>query len=178
MRSSSGIQAIKEARRRKLAALMDASSKFELGKLLDMNPDYLWQMAKGQGVSARGVSDKTARAIEEKLGKPAHWLEWDGDEPGDAPASQSAGLDVERMRFAAKFLEDLFDSYGRVFVASERIPLLQAVYVELSSETPPNVVALTRKFGNLVEHEDEREAQAGSAGADGRRGNRRSASKA
>jgi hypothetical protein len=97
MGTALGIKAIKEARRRKLAALLEGTSKFELGKRLDMNPDYLWQMAKGQGGSARGISDKTARKIEEKLGKPTNWMEWDGDHPPVQAASQAVGPDFLKI---------------------------------------------------------------------------------
>jgi hypothetical protein len=123
-----GLKAIKEARRRKLASLLETASKFELGKTLDMNPDYLWQMAKGSGKSARGISDKTARAIEVKLGKPTHWMEWDGDHPPAPVASQSAGLLYDNIADAIRLLELLAEVQGHnppsvspaeIFVAME-----------------------------------------------------------
>lgn len=120
------------------------------------------------------IGHKLARDIEQRTGRPVGSL----DRPPEL-ASQSVGLDIDRMRSAARFLEDLFAARGKVFVASERISLLQAVYVEFVSVDAPNLVALTTKYGKQLEgeenggHDETRSARAAGGG-----GNRRSASKA
>lgn len=152
MPSPTDIQALKEARRRKLAALMDASSKTALGKKLDMNPDYLWQMAKGTGKSARGVSDETARKIEAALEKPPHWLEWEGDEPPLSPPSQPAGLDLEMLRSAIVAVKESLRKADLVFDTYEAAPIIAFAYqerIKLPRELPK---AKLREFDQHVWH--------------------------
>lgn len=79
MATKTGIQAIRAARRKKLAALLDKYGKVELSKLTDINPDYLWQMGKGEGKSARGVNDDNARKIERGTGHQPYWMDSDDD---------------------------------------------------------------------------------------------------
>lgn len=69
------IYIIKARRRDRLARLLDEHGKVQLSKLVDISADYLWQMGKGTGKSARGVNDANARKIEEALGKPAGWMD-------------------------------------------------------------------------------------------------------
>jgi len=118
--------------------------------------------------SPKGIGNRLAREIEARVGKPRGAM----DKPPDSQ-SQDSGQDVERMRRAARFLEELFDHYGRRFVASERIPLLLAVYEDMAIPDSSNQVALALKFGRILESEDEREEQAGSTGTHGRGRNRR-----
>lgn len=79
------IYVIKARRRENLARLLDEYGKVQLSRLVDISADYLWQMGKGTGKSARGVNDTNARKIEEKLGKPIGWL--DRSDDGRANAS-------------------------------------------------------------------------------------------
>lgn len=123
--------------------------------------------------SPKGIGNRLAREIEARVGKPRGAMD---KPPGSA--SQDSGQDVERMRRAARFLEELFEHYGRRFVASERIPLLLAVYEDMALPDSSNQVALALKFGRILETEDEREEQTGSPGPHGRSGNRRVARKA
>lgn len=62
---------IKENRRAFVAFLLDRHGKVRLGELVDINPDYLFQMGKAKGKSARSVSDATAEKIEKALGLKA-----------------------------------------------------------------------------------------------------------
>lgn len=137
-----------------------------------------WTQAQiSQWISAtnpKGIGHRLARDIEIRTGMAPGSL----DRPF-AEASQTVGLDVETMRTAARFLEDLFAARGKTFVASERIALLQAVYVELVSTGTPNLVALTTKYGKQLEGEgDGGQIEARGARAAGRSGNRRSTGKA
>jgi hypothetical protein len=117
----------------------------------------------------KGIGHKLAREIEQRLGLSPGSM----DRP-PAVESQSLGLDIDRMRTAAKFLEDLFAARGKVFIASDQISLLQEVYVELVSVTSPNLVALTTKYGKRLEGaENGGQDEAGSARAAGRSRNRR-----
>jgi transcriptional regulator with XRE-family HTH domain len=143
-------------------------------------------LAKAAGLSYTTLSDlelgeshasKALHRIAAELGVSAEWLETGkGSAEPVAPPSQHTGQDADTMRTAARFLEDLFAARGKVFIASERIPLLLEVYAALSAPDAPNLVALTIKYGKRLDGDaDEREKQAGSVGADGGSGDRRSA---
>lgn len=97
METKSDIRAIKAARRKKLAALLDKHGKVELSRLTDINADYLWQMGKGEGKSARGVNDNNARKIESGTGNPPFWLDSDDDVP-PAPAVSGPATAPEYVR--------------------------------------------------------------------------------
>lgn len=117
----------------------------------------------------KGIGHKLAREIERRLRKPEGAMD-------RAPSSHATGQDAERMRTAARFLEDLFAARDKVFIVSERIPMLMEVYDILASNTAPNLVALTTTFNKRLDEErDERKGEAGSAGKDDRSGDRRSA---
>lgn len=75
MTNPPAISDLKAARRRRLASLMDEVGQAELARLAEMSPAYLFQMAKGEGKTARGVSDANARKLEAAGGKPAGWLD-------------------------------------------------------------------------------------------------------
>ena len=122
----------------------------------------------------KGIGHALAREIELRTGRPAGSL----DRPPEA-ASQSVGLDADKMRLAARFLEDLFAAHGAVFIVSEQISLLQAVYVEFTSTDTPNLVALTTKYGKLLgESSDDGQDEARGTGADGGSGDPGRAKKA
>lgn len=136
-----------------------------------------WTQAQvSQWISAanpKGIGNRLARDIEARVGKPKGAM----DRPPGVE-SQDSGQDVDRMRRAARFLEDLFGHYGKRFVASERIPLLIAVYEDMALPDSSSQVALTLKFGRILETENEREEQAGSTGTHGGSRDRGSTSKA
>lgn len=84
------IYLIKARRRDNLARLLDEHGKMQLSKLVDISADYLWQMGKGTGKSARGVSDDNARKIENALGKPPGWLDGSSQNAASPPVAPSA----------------------------------------------------------------------------------------
>ncbi len=51
-------------------------SQRELAKLIDKTPGYVSEMLKGAP-----IGENAARTIEQKLGKPAAWLDVDRGEP-------------------------------------------------------------------------------------------------
>lgn len=117
----------------------------------------------------KGIGRPLARKIERQMNLPQAVMDY-------PPASQPVGPDAATMRSAAKFLEQLFVDRNKVFVVSDRIPMLMDVYGEMSLTDEPNMVALTTKYGAQLDGEDdERKKQAGSIGEDDRQGNRRRA---
>ncbi|SEJ55148.1 hypothetical protein [Frateuria terrea] len=107
------LQSIKEFRRARLAALLDKHGKTELSRLVDISADYLWQMGKGRGGSARGVSDANAAKIEAALGKPAGWM--DGEESAPLSQSQPLLLDPVMLAETHRTLRELEEERGRTF---------------------------------------------------------------
>ena len=92
--------------------------------------------------------------------------------------SQSGRFDPDKLRTALNFLEDLFASYDREFVASAHVALLSSVYLDLELHPgPPNLVRMTRLWGPHaeLEIEDERQREARGAVADDRSGDREDA---
>jgi hypothetical protein len=67
----------KEIRRHNLSLLMDLYGQAELAKDTDVQPAYLFQMSKGVGKQARGISDKNARIIDSGASLPDGWLDID-----------------------------------------------------------------------------------------------------
>lgn len=106
MGASTNIKAVKAFRRQRLAALLDRYSKVELSRLVDINPDYLWQMGKASGKSARGMNDDNARKIEAALKLPPGWMDAEQDENGattqisqsDATLTHPSPHQVQRVR--------------------------------------------------------------------------------
>lgn len=131
-----------------------------------------WQQAQvSQWISEsnpKGIGRKLARDLEAAMGLAVGAL----DQP-DEPASQSAGLDLARLATASQFLEDLFRTKGKVFVASEQVHLLAAVYDDLSRPSASTIVELALKFGPMLDGGgDGRQGTPGGASADDRAGNR------
>lgn len=88
-----GLAEFKQRRRDRLAEALDGEfggNKVAFGERVGINPDHIWQMAKGRGKSARPVSDENATQIEERLGKPAGWLD-------SSTPSQYGGLDIAKL---------------------------------------------------------------------------------
>ena len=146
-------------------------------------------LARACGIKPPSVSnwlDGRTKALEganllaaaKALGVTPEWLATgSGPMKNSQAESQGVGQDAERMRAAAKFLEDLFAHRGKVFVASEQIPLLLAVYTDLASTEEPNLVALTFKYGERLKGDaDERQGKTGGSGKDGGSRDRRRAS--
>lgn len=100
---------LKDTRRQRLAALLDKHGQTKLHELTGIAEAYLWQMAKGEGKSRRGVSDDNAARIEAALELPAGWLS--GADPSAAsaqgeravtPPSQAARPDPFTLASAIK----------------------------------------------------------------------------
>lgn len=169
MADTRDIAHVKQRRRAHLAAMMDeAGGKVQLGDKLGMNPDYLWQMAKGEGNSARPITDKTAKKIEDKLNKPVGWL---GSEDTGV-SSHPETLDLAKLAASAKFLEDLFLAKERVFVASDQTAMIASVYDELLRTSAPNLVEMSLRYGTAIDAgvNGERQRKATSAGSNDRKG--------
>lgn len=67
MTTKTTLTGVKANRRANLAALLDTYGKTRLGELVDINPDYLFQMGRGAGKSSRSLSDSNAVKIERAL---------------------------------------------------------------------------------------------------------------
>lgn len=79
------LEAQKQNRRARLAQLLDRHGAAEVGRLSDLDPSYLWQIAKGEGKSARNLSDANARKIETGVGLEEGWFDIDPANPDDEP---------------------------------------------------------------------------------------------
>lgn len=66
---------------------MDEHGKVGLSRLVNINADYLWQMGKAAGKSARGCNDENAALIESALGKPRGWLDQDPENEATTTSS-------------------------------------------------------------------------------------------
>lgn len=124
MPSPRKLQSLKDARRQRLAALLDEHGKTRLGELVGISGDYLWQMGKGKGTSARGISDATAAKIERGTGNPPGWL--DGESVNGVTYQTVGALDLEMVRDVAQALQDIFADDGRVY----RIDRFPELFVE------------------------------------------------
>lgn len=149
----------------------------KLGK--DKNQVYQWGLPADNPAS-RNISDRTARAIEEALGKPRGWMDHEYLDPGtsrSAPAasSQSGGLDSGKLSASITFLEQQFALWGREFNAADQTLLIAGVYQRLTASDTPNLIELSRWLTDqMTGGSNEREGEVGSTGsADRGRNSRR-----
>jgi hypothetical protein len=110
MTAAPKLQSIKEFRRQRIAALLDKYGKTKLSQLVDIPANYLWQMGRGVGKSARGVSDEKAAKIEAKLEKETGWM--DPDQTAAHSDSQTVRLDATMVRQVAMALENRYKKVG------------------------------------------------------------------
>lgn len=135
--------------------------------------DKVWTQSQvSQWISEtnpKGIGHALAREIERRLGLAAGAMDKD-----PAAASQSMSMDADRMRAAARFLEELFLQYGKTFSASRHTGLLVSVYEEMTANGPSNVVALAVKYGPIAQgaEDDDGQEQARGTGTHGGGGNR------
>ena len=120
------LEAIKEFRRQRIAALLDQYGKVGLSRIVDISADYLWQMGKGIGKSARGVSDANAAKVETRLGKEPGWM--DSDLSAPEGRSQALRLDPNMLAETHKALRELYQESGRVFSIEEEPARFVQVY--------------------------------------------------
>lgn len=121
--AAQNIQDIKDRRRRRLASLLDEFGKVRLAAKVDISADYLWQMGKGKGKSRRGVSDNTARKLENALGQPLGWMDT-GDKAPTAvrePRAPYSHLSYDEM--------DLLSIYRRASEPARAVIREQAMQV-------------------------------------------------
>lgn len=147
------LQSVKTFRRQRIADLLDEHGKVGLSKLVDISAAYLWQMGKGSGKSARGVSDENAAKIESKLGKPQGWM--DADVPAQSH-SQVMRLDADTLAETARTLRERFGDAGKVCALIEHEPQLfiraYELYASRTSDTrtPEMDRALAMKVADLT----------------------------
>jgi len=67
------LAALKQARREKLGALLQQWGTSELSRRTGINPNYLFQMGRATGSSARPVSDKIVERVEAALSMPGYF---------------------------------------------------------------------------------------------------------
>lgn len=152
----------------------EAGGPAEFARTYGGSGDKVWTQSQvSQWISEsnpKGIGHALAREIELRVGLAAGAM----DKAAEA-ASQSVSMDAERMRMAARYLEELFRQYGKEFKASEHTDLLVSVYQDFSSNSVSRVVAMTVKYGPMVERagKDDGQEQARGTGTDGRSGNRR-----
>lgn len=77
----------KQHRRDRLAELVAARGLAEIARAANIDPTYLWQIAKGAGKSARNLSDTNAAKIEAATGLPPGWLDVIDDPHDLAPVA-------------------------------------------------------------------------------------------
>lgn len=149
----------------------------KLGK--DKNQVYQWGLPADNPAS-RNISDRTARAIEEALGKPRGWMDHEYLDPATsrsapAAASQSGGLDSGKLSASITFLEQQFALWGREFNAADQTLLIAGVYQRLTASDTPNLIELSRWLTDqMTGGSNEREGEVGSTGsADRSRNSRR-----
>lgn len=149
----------------------------KLGK--DKNQVYQWGLPADNPAS-RNISDRTARAIEEALGKPRGWMDHEYLDPATsrsapAAASQSGGLDSGKLSASITFLEQQFALWGREFNAADQTLLIAGVYQRLTASDTPNLIELSRWLTDqMTGGSNEREGEVGSTGsADRGRNSRR-----
>ncbi|MFQ6309889.1 helix-turn-helix transcriptional regulator [Lysobacter capsici] len=146
---------IEQIRRENFAALVaaepsQAAFARKIGK--DKNQVSQWLGRAG----ARNISAETAREIEAMLSKPAGWM--DHDHPPTAGStvvteSQPGGLDAVKLAASIEFLQELFSTWRRPFVAADQAGLIAAVYDELTQTTTPNLVQLSRRVADQLDQE-------------------------
>lgn len=124
----------KTARTTNIRAWVDAAGG-PTGFVAQFGAGTTWTQAQvSQWISAtnpKGIGHALARTIEKQVRKPAGSM----DRP---PESQAAGLDKGKLESATQFLEQLFDSKDRQFVASLNVDLITAVYADLLETSAPN----------------------------------------
>jgi hypothetical protein len=163
MKKTAQLADIKETRRRRLGELLDKHGKLRLAELTGISGDYLYQMSRATGPSARNVSDKTAERIETALRLDAGWLN------GESAQGQSQPqiLDTGKLHAAMTFLENLFLAKNLDFVASENATMIAAIYQELLTSPKANLVELSVRYGSQIDgSNDERQGTAASTGSD------------
>lgn len=139
----------------------------KLGK--DKNQVYQWGLPADNPAS-RNISDRTARAIEESLGKPRGWMDHEHLDPAtarSAPAasSQSGGLDSGKLSASITFLEQQFALWDREFNAADQTLLIAGVYQRLTASDTPNLIELSRWLTDqMTGGSNEREGEVGSIG--------------
>jgi hypothetical protein len=165
--AQNALDEIRDTRRKRLAALLDEYGKTRLAAMVDVSADYLWQMGKGAGQSARGISDKNAAKIEAGAGKPAGWLSGSVANAG----SQPVRLDPEMIRDVAQSLQDVFREQGWDFRIEESADLFAEYYEERVRMGNISPLATAVRVGKWMERNgtgknDGRNTPVPSAGAD------------
>lgn len=148
---------ISDIRRDNLAILVGAEPSQaafarKIGK--DKNQVNQWLGRAG----SRNISSESAREIERMTGKPSGWLDHDRSEAPQSPdlvESQSVGLDEPRMQASIAFLEQQFETWGKVFVASERTMLIAEVYRRKGQSRPPSPIELSQWLAEQLKPEGE-----------------------
>lgn len=148
------LASIKAFRRERLSALLDEHGKVGLSKLVDISADYLWQMGKGAGKSARGVNDENAAKIEAALGKPSGWM--DGEPPDSASKEQSQSVRLDPLMIDETYtaLSELYEESGRVFCSKDDLEkFLHAYQLRVQMPVKPSdkeLMAYGRKLAVLA----------------------------
>lgn len=156
MANTRKLEAIRSLRRQRIADLLDVHGKVGLSKLTDISADYLWQMGKGVGKSARGVSDANAAKIEIKLGKPAGWMDSEGSETAAGRHSQPLRLDPEMLAETHRALRRAEEAEGRPFSLENESNAARFVLVyEMRAAMPPKLtedelVEFGRKLAAII----------------------------
>lgn len=166
MKKTAQLADIKETRRRRLGELLDRHGKIRLAELTGISADYLYQMSRATGSSARNVSDKTASKIESALRLETGWLN------GDLASGQSQPeiLDTGKLHTAMTFLENLFLAKNLDFVASDNSTMIAAIYQELLTSPEANLVELSVRYGSQIDGgSNERQGKAAGTGSDDQR---------
>lgn len=156
---------IEQIRRENFAALVamepsQAAFARKIGK--DKNQVSQWLGRAG----ARNISAETAREIEAACNRPSGWLDHDHVAALNTTPltfSQDVRLDPAKLAASIEFLQDLFNTWRRDFVAAEQTHLIAAVYDELTRTTTPNLVHLSRHIADSLDQrstEDERQGKA------------------
>lgn len=119
---------IREVRRVRLNELLERIPPAELARRIDLDPAYLYQMAKGKGRSRRGISDDTARKIERAAGIARGSLST--VDPGVRESSRPYGPtpNVRILRDALHIVECEVTKPGITVSAEGRAEITLAVY--------------------------------------------------
>jgi hypothetical protein len=141
------LESLKTFRRNRIAALLDAHGKVGLSSLVDISADYLWQMGKGKGKSARGVSDANAAKIESALGKPPGWMDADAPAREKDRKSQPLRLNPVMLSEVHRVLRELSTDAGKSFDIereSDAVRFLQVLNLRTQMPAKPSKEEWTR----------------------------------
>lgn len=128
---ASNLDIVRDIRRANLSALLDEHGQAALQDASGIAASYLWQMGKGEGRARRGISDATAKKIEQGLKLEPGAL----SSPGlQVVPSQPGRLDTIKLANLIEGVDAAIAAEGMDFPARLRARIIAAFYADPGTE--------------------------------------------